>query len=114
MGEEDRERQRQAGLPSDAAEKMKALERETRELRTTTFCARILSILDSGTRPPLQTMVPLTYEYRRVFGVERICRLFPIATSTHYENAAKRLYVDHLSIRARSNIGLDRDTPGFQ
>ena len=34
MGEEDRGRQRQtSGLPSDVAEKMKALERENRELR---------------------------------------------------------------------------------
>jgi hypothetical protein len=41
-----------------------------------------------------------------VFGVEPICRLLPIAPSTYYENAAKRLDVDRLSVRARNDIGM--------
>lgn len=41
-----------------------------------------------------------------MFGVEPICRLLPIAPSTYYESVAKRLDVDCLSIRARSDIGL--------
>lgn len=41
-----------------------------------------------------------------MFGVEPICRLLPIAPSTYYENVAKRLDVDSLSIRARSDISL--------
>ncbi|OMP69491.1 helix-turn-helix protein [Rhizobium sp. SJZ105] len=51
-------------------------------------------------------MISFIDEHRGVFGVEPICRLLPIAPSTYYENAAKRLDVDRLSIRARSDIGL--------
>lgn len=40
------------------------------------------------------------------FGAEPICRLLPIAPSTYYENVAKRLDVDRLSVRARSDIGM--------
>ena len=48
-------------------------------------------------------MISFIDEHRGVFGVEPICRLLPIAPSTYYENVAKRLDVDRLSIRARSS-----------
>ena len=51
-------------------------------------------------------MISFIDEHRGVFGVEPICRLLPIAPSTYYENVAKRLDVDRLSIRARSDISL--------
>jgi transposase InsO family protein len=51
-------------------------------------------------------MISFIDEHRGVFGVEPICRLLPIAPSTYYENIAKRLDVDRLSIRARSDISL--------
>lgn len=51
-------------------------------------------------------MISFIDEHRGVFGVEPICRLLPIAPSTYYENVAKRLDVDRLSIRARSDIAL--------
>ena len=51
-------------------------------------------------------MISFIDEHRGVFGVEPICRLLPIAPSTYYENVAKRLDVDRLSMRARSDIGL--------
>jgi len=51
-------------------------------------------------------MISFIDEHRSVFGVEPICRLLPIAPSTYYENVAKRLDVDCLSIRARSDISL--------
>ncbi|WP_425467585.1 IS3 family transposase [Rhizobium glycinendophyticum] len=97
-----------AGLPSDVAEKMKALERENRELRQANEILREASALfrDGGARPPLQAMISFIDEHRGVFGVEPICRLLPIAPSTYYENIAKRLDVDRLSIRARSDIAL--------
>jgi len=41
-----------------------------------------------------------------VFGVEPICRLLPIAPSTYYDNVAKRLDVDRLSIRDRTDVAL--------
>lgn len=51
-------------------------------------------------------MIPFIDEHRSVFGVEPICRLLPIAPSTYFENVAKRLDRDRLSVRARSDIGL--------
>ncbi|MCP2138555.1 transposase InsO family protein [Rhizobium sp. SLBN-94] len=51
-------------------------------------------------------MISFIDEHRSVFGVEPICRLLPIAPSTYYENVAKRLDVDRLSVRARSDIAL--------
>ncbi len=51
-------------------------------------------------------MISFIDGHRGVFGVEPICRLLPIAPSTYYESVAKRLDVDRLSIRARSDIGL--------
>jgi hypothetical protein len=51
-------------------------------------------------------MISFIDEHCGVFGVGPICRLLPIAPSTYYENLAKRVYVDRLSIRARSDISL--------
>lgn len=51
-------------------------------------------------------MISFIDEHRSVFGVEAICRLLPITPSTYYESATKRLDVDRLSIRARSDIDL--------
>lgn len=54
-------------------------------------------------------MISFIDGHRSVFGVEPICRLLPIAPSTYYENVAKLLDVDRLSIRARSDIGLESE-----
>jgi transposase InsO family protein len=51
-------------------------------------------------------MISFIDEHHSVFGVEPICRLLPFAPSTYYENVAKRLDVDRLSVRARSDIAL--------
>ncbi len=51
-------------------------------------------------------MISFIEEHRRVFGVEPICRLLPIAPSTYYENIAKREDVDRLSVRARRDTVL--------
>lgn len=51
-------------------------------------------------------MISFIEEHRRVFGVEPICRVLPIAPSTYYENVAKRLDMDRLSVRARRDIAL--------
>ena len=51
-------------------------------------------------------MISFIDEHRSVFWVEPICRLLPIAPSTYYENVVKRLDVDRLSVRARSDIAL--------
>ncbi|THV12670.1 IS3 family transposase [Rhizobium rhizophilum] len=99
---------KRAGLPSDVAEKMKALERENRELRQANEILRKASeyFANGGARPPIEAMISFIDEYRAVFGVEPICRLLPIAPSTYYENIAKRLDGDRLSIRASRDVAL--------
>ncbi|MCR9060743.1 MAG: IS3 family transposase [Rhodobacteraceae bacterium] len=99
---------KRAGLPSEVAEKMKALERENRELRQANEILRKASayFCPGGARPPIEAMISFIDEHRPVFGVEPICRLLPIAPSTYYENIAKRVDVDRLSARARRDIAL--------
>lgn len=70
------------------------------------YCASVRLFRDGGARPPIEAMISFIDEHRSVFGVEPICRLLPIAPSTYYENVAKRLDVDRLSVRARSDIAL--------
>ena len=44
--------------------------------------------------------------HRGVYGVEPICRVLPIAPSTYYEHAARRLDPDRLPPRARRDARL--------
>ncbi|MDO3445416.1 IS3 family transposase [Agrobacterium sp. V1] len=99
---------KRAGLPSDVAEKMKALERENRELRQANEILRKASayFCPSGARPPTEAMISSIDEHRSVLGVEPICRLLPIAPSTYYEVVAKRTDVGRLSARERNDIAM--------
>lgn len=119
-------------LAGDVTERMKALERENRELRQANeiLCkasanfARAELVLwnpwlltQSGafartpltktdTRPPVQAMISFIDEHRAVLGGEPICRLLPIARSIYYEFIAKRTDMDRLSARARRDIAM--------
>ncbi|WP_205910251.1 IS3 family transposase [Rhizobium sp. FKY42] len=97
---------KRAGLPSDVAEKMKALERENRELRQANEILRKASAYfgPGGARPPTEAIISFIDEHRSVLGVEPICKLLPIAPSTYYEVVAKRTDVDRLSARARRDM----------
>ncbi|MGG7519792.1 IS3 family transposase, partial [Allorhizobium undicola] len=99
---------KRAGLPSDVAEKMKALERENRELRQANEILRKASayFCPGGARPPTEAMISFIDEHRSVLGVEPICKLLPIAPSTYYEVVAKRTDVGRLSARARRDIAM--------
>ncbi|MDL2404004.1 IS3-like element ISRtr2 family transposase [Rhizobium calliandrae] len=99
---------KRAGLPSDVAEKMKALERENRELRQANEILRKASayFCPGGARPPTEAMISFIDEHRSKFGVEPICRLLPIAPSTYYDAIAKRTDVDRLSARARRDAAM--------
>ncbi|NKE74168.1 IS3 family transposase [Ochrobactrum sp. MC-1LL] len=99
---------KRAGLPSDVAGKMKALERENRELRQANEILRKASayFCPGGARPPTEAMISFIDEHRSVLGVEPICRLLPIAPSTYYEVVAKRTDVGRLSARARRDMAM--------
>ncbi len=71
---------KRAGLPSDVAEKMKALERENRDLRQANEILRKASAYFAMAEldRPLQTMISFIDEHRGVFGSSRsagFCRL---------------------------------------
>ncbi|HEY0120899.1 MAG TPA: IS3 family transposase [Rhizobium sp.] len=104
----DVEAGRVAGVPSDVAERMKALERENRELRQANEILRKASayFCSGGARPPVQKMIAFIDDHRNIHGVEPICRVLPIAPSTYYDHAARRLDPRRLTPRARRDAML--------
>ncbi|WP_454013386.1 IS3 family transposase [Aquamicrobium terrae] len=99
---------KRAGVPTDMAERMKALERENRELRQANEILRKASayFCDGGARPPVEVMVGFIDAHRNAHGVEPICNVLPIAPSTYYDHLAKRADPSRLSDRARQDEAL--------
>ncbi|MCR4282592.1 MAG: IS3 family transposase [Bauldia sp.] len=97
-----------AGVPSDVAEKVKALERENRELRQANEILRKASayFCPGGARPPVQAMIAFIDDHREAYGVEPICKVLPIAPSTFHAHVAKRIDPARLSARARRDAAL--------
>ncbi|WP_300020163.1 IS3 family transposase [uncultured Roseobacter sp.] len=91
------------GVTTEQAEKMKALEREVRELKQANEILRKASayFCPGGARPPIQTMIQFIEDHRGDHGVEPICRVLPIAPSTLYDHLAKRADPSRLSDRAK-------------
>ncbi|MDI7775837.1 IS3 family transposase [Asticcacaulis sp. EMRT-3] len=103
---------KRAGVPTDLAEKMKALERETRELRQANeilrkasayFCPGGASLKEWA---PVQAMTAFIDDHREAYGVEPICRVLPIAPSTYFERIAQRNDPARLSARAKRDLEL--------
>jgi hypothetical protein len=78
--------------------RIKALEREIRELRQTNEIPGLRRgssvqdvglFCDGGAQPPLQAMIAFIDAHREVYGVEPICRVLPIAPSTYHEHTAR-------------------------
>ncbi|MCG6113474.1 MAG: IS3 family transposase [Paracoccus sp.] len=94
---------RRAGIPTEMSERMKALERENRELRQANEILRKASayFCDGGARPPVEVMVGFIDAHRDAHGVEPICAVLPIAPSTYYDHLAKRADPARRSDRAR-------------
>jgi hypothetical protein len=90
------------------AAKLKALERENRELRQANEILRKASAyfaraeLDRRT----QAMIAFIDDHRGTYGVEPICRVLPIAPSTYHAHAAGRADPTRLSVRARRDVAL--------
>ena len=79
------------GPKSEEDERLKALERENRELRRANEILRKAAAFfrPGGDRPPRDVMVSFIDTHRRRTGVEPICRELPIAPSTYYESKAR-------------------------
>ncbi|MGH8274441.1 MAG: IS3 family transposase [Gammaproteobacteria bacterium] len=73
-------------------ERLKALERENRELRQVNEILRKASayFCPGGARPPKQAMKAFIDDHREAYGVEPICKVLPIAPSTYYEHVVRR------------------------
>lgn len=70
-------------LASTERERMKQLERESRELRRTN-APQGGGFLRGGTRQPAEALTAFIDERRGTYGVEPICSVLPIAPSTYY------------------------------
>ncbi|MFC6709090.1 IS3 family transposase [Paracoccus cavernae] len=99
---------RRAGVSADMAAKLKALERENRELRQANEILRKASALFclGGARPPVEVMVSFIDAHRGVHGVEPICSVLPIVPSTYYNHLAQRADPAQQSDRARRDDAL--------
>ncbi|WP_375572370.1 IS3 family transposase [Seohaeicola saemankumensis] len=91
------------GVSSEMADRMKALERENRELRQANEILRKASayFCAGGARPPVEVMVGFIDAHRDAHGVEPICNVLLIAPSTYYDHLAKRADPTRRSDRAR-------------
>ncbi|MZR15378.1 IS3 family transposase [Maritimibacter sp. DP07] len=99
---------KRAGVTTEMTERLKALERENRELRQANEILRKASayFCSGGARPPTEVMIAFIEENRAEIGVEPICRELPIAPSTFYDNLAKRADPERLSDRAKRDAEL--------
>ncbi|MBX9860625.1 MAG: IS3 family transposase [Sphingomonas sp.] len=99
---------KRAGVPTEVADKVKALEREVRELRQANEILRKASAYFAlgRARPPVQAMITFIDDNRITYGVEPICRVLPIAPSTYHERVAQRQDPTRLSARARQDVAL--------
>ncbi|WP_141839230.1 IS3 family transposase [Herbaspirillum sp. SJZ107] len=73
-------------------ERIKALEREVRELRKANEILRLASAFfgPGGARPPLQTVRAFIDQYRHAYGVEPICKVMQVAPSGYWRYAARQ------------------------
>ncbi|WP_206237953.1 IS3 family transposase [Novosphingobium terrae] len=96
---------KRAGVPTEMADRLKALERENRELRQANEILRKASayFCPGGARPPVQTMTAFIDAHRDEYGVEPICRVLPIAPSSYRARVAQRSNPELLSDRARED-----------
>ncbi|MGI4846284.1 MAG: IS3 family transposase [Janthinobacterium lividum] len=91
-----RQRERDTGQrpgPTTAEEeRIKALEREVRELRKANEILRLASAFfgPGGARPPLQAVRAFIDQYRHAYGVEPICRVMQVAPSGYWRYAAQQ------------------------
>jgi transposase len=104
----ERDRDVRPGQTTDERERIRALEREVRELRQADEILReasvVCAIAELGRRS--RPMIAFIDEHREVYGVEPICRVLPIAPSTNSAHAARRADPKTQPARARSDTAL--------
>ena len=102
-----------AGVPTDVATKLKALERENRELRQANEILRKASAYFAQAELAIsfsvQAMIAFIDDHREAHGVEPICKVLPIALSTYHAHVAKRVNPSRLSARDRPDAALKEE-----
>ncbi|XEY15804.1 IS3 family transposase [Azospirillum sp. HJ39] len=104
----ERDQGKRPGSTTDEQERIKALERENRELRQANEILRKASayFCSGGARPPVQEMIAFIDAHRAVHGVEPICKVLPIAPSTYRAHAARTADPAKAPARSRSDAEL--------
>nr|WP_199899150.1 IS3 family transposase [Escherichia coli] len=99
------------GLTSAERQRLKELERENRELRSSNDILRQASAYfgEGGVRPPLEKMMPLLDKLREQYGVGPVCSELHIAPSTDYHCQQQRHHPDKRSARAQRDDWLKRE-----
>ena len=98
---------KRSGVPSDVSDRLKALERENRELRQANEILRKASAhFAQAELTAVQAMIAFIDDHREVHGVEPICKVLPIAPSTYHAHVAKRTDPKKLSTRAKQDMAL--------
>ncbi|MFK3741658.1 IS3 family transposase [Massilia sp. TN1-12] len=90
--QQERDTGQRPGPTTAEEERIKALEREVRELRKANEILRLASAFfgPGGARPPLQTVRAFIDQYRHAYGVEPICKVMQVAPSGYWRYAARQ------------------------
>ncbi|MEM5421231.1 IS3 family transposase [Paraburkholderia ferrariae] len=90
------------GMTTDERERLKALEREVKELRRANEILKVASAFfgPGGARPPFQVLKAFIDQHRDTFGVEPICKVLRIAPSGYRRHAAQLRDPSRRSVRA--------------
>ncbi len=107
----ERDQRLRAGPTTQDGERIKALERENRELRQANeiLTQGVGVFCPGGARPPVQAMIAFIDDHRGAYGVEPICRVLPIAPSTYRTHAVRRTDPTRLPARAQRDLVLTGD-----
>ena len=71
-----------AGAVDELRAKMYALRKENRELVRANDILKLASVLWCGARPPIKEVTAFVFVHSDTFGLEPICRMLQVATST--------------------------------
>ncbi|UIF88841.1 IS3 family transposase (plasmid) [Cupriavidus necator] len=90
------------GVTTAERERLKALERENKELRRANEILKLASAFfgPGGARPPSQVLNSFVDQHRESFGVEPICQVLQIAPSCYRRHAARLRDPSRRSARA--------------
>ncbi|EPM1166262.1 MAG: IS3 family transposase [Dechloromonas sp.] len=94
---------RRDGITTDERERMKALERENKELRQANEILRLASAFfgAGGARPPQEEVRTFIDRHRETYGVEPLCKLLQVAPSGYWRHAARQRNPSLRSARAQ-------------